>query len=165
MLNRSIIENRGAANFAVVSLVLMTVLAIAGCSQPRSTTEHPVVDAIIKNDVTITNQFLAEGGDPNMLTNRGDPLLFVATGARGGLDVATILLAAGANVNLPNSSGRTPLHNSAGWCNLDIVILLLENGGDTRAVDGQGVNVIDTVCTTPPDRRQLVLNAIFEQGQ
>lgn len=145
---------------------LVSLLAIAGCgSQPRSQEEHPVVDAVIKNDARITNQYLAEGGDPNMVTSRGDPLLFIATGARGGLDVATTLVNAGANVNLPNAGGRTPLHNAAGWCNVDIVNLLLENGADVRAVDGKGTNVIDTVCTAPADRRDIVLNALFSQGQ
>lgn len=145
-----------------LSLIAMVGTTLIACSQPRPQAEHPVFAAVMDNDVTITNQFLAEGGDPNLTNSRGDPLLYVASGARGGTEVAEMLIVGGANVNLANAAGRTPLHNAAGWCNASIVALLMENNADVRAVDGQGTSVIDAVCATPEERRQDVLALLFE---
>lgn len=53
----------------------------------------------------------------------------------GGPDEVSLLVACGANVNLPGEIGYTPLHYAAGWGMLDNVIRLLELGADPHIKD------------------------------
>jgi len=50
---------------------------------------------------------------------------------RGHLDVVKLLLEHGADPNVQDDEGETPLHHAAAWRdNVDIVRLLLEHGAD-----------------------------------
>lgn len=139
------------------------VLGLAGCQQ-RAVSEDPVFDVVRDNDVARVGQYLAEGGDPNRTNTRGETLLYVASGARGGTDVVRTLLLGGADLDLGNSVGRSPLHNASGWCNVETVLVLLDSGADATATDNDGDKPIDVVCVEPVDRRHAVISLLTEAG-
>ncbi|MCB9994350.1 MAG: ankyrin repeat domain-containing protein [Hyphomicrobiaceae bacterium] len=141
-------------------LVLIAAMSVAGCSQTRPQREPPVVTAVVQNDVVTLRQYLAEGGDPNYTTAEGDPLIYLATGARGGLEVTEALVTAGADLSAVNSEGRPALHNAAGWCNVAIVDLLIRSGASLSQTGKNGESLDEVVCARPPDRRQQVLDLI-----
>ncbi|MCB1517913.1 MAG: ankyrin repeat domain-containing protein [Hyphomicrobiaceae bacterium] len=141
-------------------LIVLIIVPVAGCSQTRPQKEPPIVTAVIQNDVTVVRQYLAEGGDPDYVTSEGDPLIYLATGARGGLAVTEALIVAGANLSAVNADGRPPLHNAAGWCNVAIVDMLIRAGASLTQTGKGGESLEDSVCARPPDRRQEVLDMI-----
>ena len=55
------------------------------------------------------------------------------------MDVARVLIEAGADVNKQGEHGRTALHMAAAWGHADTVQLLLENGANPTIVDEAGM--------------------------
>src|SRR5262245_30784549 len=108
---------------------------------PRGTVEtrfQPIHSAARVRDVEGVRRELAAGVDVDALNGRaanGDggntALWFAAQGpAPGGLEIAQLLIQAGAQINRPCEQGRTALHMAAAWGHLEVVQLLLENGAD-----------------------------------
>jgi ankyrin repeat protein len=56
-----------------------------------------------------------------------------------GVDLARLLIAAGADVNKPCEHGRTARHMAAAWGHADVVQLLMENGANPQLVDEEGL--------------------------
>lgn len=140
-------------------VVVFCLVFLAAC-QPEGEDESPVFSVVRSNNVSRLTQYLAEGGNPNLQNEDGDSLLYVASGAKGGYDVARLLLIGGADPNQISREGRTSLHTAAGWCNADIVELLLESGAQTDIVNDEGKRAIEMVCAQPRDRRDPVLSLL-----
>jgi ankyrin repeat protein len=108
---------------------------------------EPIHSAARMRDVEGVRRELAAGVDVNVVNGRavnGDggntALWFAAQGPwPGGMDVARVLIAAGADVNKRCEHGRTALHMAAGWGHADVARLLLENGADPTIVDDEGL--------------------------
>jgi len=144
---------------ALILGLLFAALVLAGC-QPTGGGNDPVFAAVRNNDAIQLGKYLAQGGDPNLKDANGDNLLYVASGARGGLEVVNLLLLAGADLNMTSNQGRTPLHTAAAWCNVDIVAALLNAGARTDIMNNENKNALDVVCARPRDRREKVI-ALF----
>ena len=74
---------------------------------------------------------LAENGDG------GNSAVWFATQGPwpDGLEVARVLVEAGADINLICEHGRTPLHMAAAWGHLDVVQYLVSRGANTAIRD------------------------------
>ena len=57
---------------------------------------------------------------------------------QGSAVVASLLIAAGADINATTSYGWTPLHSAAGWGNVPVVSVLIAAGADVNATTGYG---------------------------
>ncbi len=152
-----------AKRLALILALLLVSLALAGC-QSRGVPDDPVFSVVRNNDANQLGQYLAQGGDPNLRDANGDNLLYVASGARGGLDVVNQLLLAGADIDKTSNKGRTPLHTAAAWCNVDIVAALLNAGARVDIMNDENKNALDVVCARPLDRREQVIALFLKVG-
>ncbi len=150
--------------FLRITAALLFITLVAACQPGSSSSEHPVFTEVRNNDPTGLMRFLAEGGDPNLVNSDGDTLLYVASGARGGLEVVEVLLLAGADTAKLSREKRTPLHTAAAWCNDRIVVALLNAGASFRVQNGEGETPPQVVCAQPYERRDQVLALFFEAG-
>jgi ankyrin repeat protein len=119
-------------------------------SAPWGTVEtrfDPIHSAARMRDVQAIRQELHAGVDVDVVNGRaanGDggntALWFAAQGPRpNGVDVARVLIEAGADVNRRCEHGRTALHMAAAWGHADVAKMLLENGADPTIVDEVGM--------------------------
>ena len=107
----------------------------------------PIHSAARMRDVQTVQQELDAGVDVDVVNGRaanGDggntALWFAAQGpSPNGVDVARVLIDAGADVNKQCEHGRTALHMAAAWGHADVVQLLMKNGANPEIVDEEGM--------------------------
>jgi ankyrin repeat protein len=106
----------------------------------------PIHSAARLRDLQTVRNELDAGVNVDLLNGRarnGDggntPLWFAAQGPRSGLEVARLLINAGAEINARGEHGRTALHIAAAWGHLDVVQLLLAHGADPVIRDDEGL--------------------------
>jgi ankyrin repeat protein len=111
---------------------------------------HPIHSAARMRDVATVVKELQSGVHVDCVCQRlknGDggntALWFAAQGPLvGGVEVAKVLLEAGADVNRQCEHGRTALHMAAAWGHHEVVKLLLEHSADPT--------IRDELNMTPP---------------
>ncbi len=152
--------------FALFGVLGVSLLLLVACQSSGGDDESPIFSVVRNNDANRLGQYLAEGGNPNVMNEDGDTLLYVASGAKGGSEVVRRLLTGGADPDLTSREGRTPLHTAAGWCNEEIVRLLLGAGARTDIENSEGKLAKDVVCSQPLERRERVLAILLSaQGR
>lgn len=108
---------------------------------------HPIHSAARMRDVATVLKELDAGVDVDFVCGRlknGDggntALWFAAQGpCPGGIEVAKVLIDAGAEVNRQCEHGRTALHMAAAWGHLDLVKYLLEKLADPSIRDEENM--------------------------
>ncbi|WP_256012380.1 ankyrin repeat domain-containing protein [Desertivirga xinjiangensis] len=82
----------------------------------------------------VARHLLLKGADVNLPSQNGYSVYPLnSTTAANNNDITKMLLEAGAEVNVAQSSGLTPLHSAAQHGNIEILILLLEAGANIDA--------------------------------
>lgn len=150
------------AGLVKLVMCVMVLLLVTGCQSRRG--NAPIVRSVVLNDVDKVSQYLAEGGDADFTSHNGNPLLYIAAGSKGGVEVAALLIKAGADVNGQSKSGRTILQNASSWCDLAMVSLLLKSGADVNLVGKNGKSALDALCKSPADSREPVLQVLLSAG-
>ena len=102
-----------------------------------------IVAAIRLGNIEAIKQHLADGADVNAkeAKNQITPLHWAAW--RGRKEIAELLIAKGADVNVKNKDGGTPLHNAAWKGHVEIAKLLIVKNADVTAKDVEGQTPLD----------------------
>jgi hypothetical protein len=105
----------------------------------------------------------SNGGGP-------DPALYVTplqlAVARGRVDVATLLLRAGAHPNARDLFGKTALHDAAARRSVQLSELLLAHGADPSATDDAGTSALHIAAANGQDGlRPLVARGASPRAQ
>lgn len=148
------------AKYLATMMCLMGLGLVLSACQSRVPNPDVVRDVAL-NDHQAVARYLSEGGDPNIQSGDGKPLLFIAAGPRGGLEVTKLLVAAGADLNGVSAQGRTVLQNAASWCVADIVAVLLDAGADRNLIGAENKTALDVVCKSPQDMREAVIGLLL----
>ena len=91
----------------------------------------PLSEAASLGYVDLVRYLLAVGAQIHV-EGQGEPTLNCGTNS-GNTEIVRMLLNTGADVNIRNDIGETPLHLAAGKDNLELVQLLVNCGADIRA--------------------------------
>jgi len=100
--------------------------------------EEPLVKAAWQNDLAEVSRLALSGSDVNVIdkaTDMGGLAFAVQNGKR---DMVNVLLSAGANPNLANTRGETPLMYLGDHATTELVGDLLSAGADVNASDQSG---------------------------
>jgi len=95
-----------------------------------------LVDAVRAGNANRVVQLLDSGADPNKGSPYNGPLHEAAR--MGSTEIATILLRAGADVELPGFGGVHPLHSAAMAGQSKVMSILLKSGAKVDSLDNTG---------------------------
>jgi hypothetical protein len=125
--------------FAAFVLLIASPLAAAETPAAKIDTEDAVyrVNLGRADDIAL---LIKQGLPADQLNEEGVPLLALASARKDaeGLVMVKTLMGAGANIDLPDRNGQTPLFYAARRGNLEIVQYLLENGASYYLTDNRG---------------------------
>lgn len=96
----------------------------------------PLLAAITNDAVENASLLLGKGANVNARDRSGRSALWHVSAQRP--DLIEFLVHHGANVNLPDNLGTTPLMRASGACNPEAVRALLSAGADPRIMDNRG---------------------------
>ncbi len=126
---------------AAVAFLIVACVVVVGRDVWVRTMRRRLIHAIRTGDVVGVRRALAFGANPNTKTTRGDidwsgpgeSALMIAE-TLGKPKIVSILVKAGANVKVTNSSRQTPLGYAIERIDVADVALLLDAGADPRAL-------------------------------
>lgn len=121
-----------------IPAALLALLLVAGITGSKR--QQFLVHAAVRGDVAILNGLLAVGADPNSTVTGSSPLYAAVWHHR--LEATAALIAHGANVNVVERSGVTPLITAASNGDDALVRLLLAHGASVN---------VRASCGTPLD--------------
>jgi uncharacterized protein len=129
----------------VASAVL--VLALGVCAGAGAASNPPLVDAVKRQDKTVTRTLLKQRADVNAPDVEGMTALHWAA-HWDDLDTVKLLIRAGAKARVANRYGVTPLHEACTVGNVGMIDALLNAGADPNAVLGEGETPLMTAART-----------------
>lgn len=145
-------------NMKTISTALLSVLILVAAfgSQPVSAVNNTVISrdtnqtpgihtAIISGNTETIKQLIASGADINELEpgSGSTPLMTAALLNR--VEMAKVLLEAGATIDSKNYDGSTALHTAAFFCHTDMVKLLIGKGADKSIRNNAGATALESV--------------------
>ncbi len=132
-------------------LITIAAVVLVGCGP--SVPDISIYDAVSNGNIEAVKQHLAAGTDVNA-KNEDDydtTPLYYATG-EGHKEIAELLIAEGADVNMKDDKGATPLHYAVFFGHKETSELVIANGADVNAkiVSGpkQGLTPLDAANET-----------------
>ena len=122
--------------------MLIAAVVLVGCGP--SVPDISIHQAAEDGNIEAVKQHLAAGTDVN-LKNQDDygltPLQYAV--GLGHKEIAELLIAKGADVNMKDNNGGTPLHFAAGYGHKEASELLIANGADVNAQLDAGNTPLD----------------------
>ena len=100
-------------------------------------------EAIRQDDPQRVKQLLEKGADPDAEGPFG-PVLLTAL-LLGHVTVARLLVEAGADLNISDDNGWTPLHWAAKAGDVELILAMVEGDGDLLALDREGQTPMDVL--------------------
>ncbi|MEX0671772.1 MAG: ankyrin repeat domain-containing protein [Candidatus Babeliales bacterium] len=101
-----------------------------GCTKFTFSSECPLYQAILNNNLRIAKTLLTHGANPNLTDQQGETVLFKLRGEQG--PMAKLLIQHGAKVNAESHTRYTPLFMAVNWKNSSLLNVLLEYGAEVN---------------------------------
>ena len=146
-------KNYQSAKYLLIVAVL-TMIGILGCndsgdspngdSSPAAP-DLSLTDAAVSGNVEAVRQHIAAGTDLDLRNPDGGATALIAAASFGQSETASLLIEAGADLEVKNNEGSTALHTAAFLCREKIVKALLAKGADQKARNNAGSTALDSV--------------------
>ncbi len=106
----------------------------------------PLHEAANRGRTEIVSYLLSKGADPNAQNVSGETPLHMAAN----MEIARLMIKAGANVNAEDNDGRPPLLSilEKKSASIDMIQLLLDSGAKANATDAKGATALH-LCSDP----------------
>ncbi|HVC57130.1 MAG TPA: ankyrin repeat domain-containing protein [Stellaceae bacterium] len=144
---------------AVLALCLLMASARADISLFGSYWDN-VARMAAQNDASAVQRLVAGGNDPNEEDDQGRTGLLVSA-INGNLQIAAILIKAGAHLDVKDRLGNTPLSYAAERDHVELAQLLLDLGA---AVDPQNRNGMTPLMIAASRGETAIVEALLAKG-
>jgi uncharacterized protein len=135
-LGMALVAAAGVNNIAAVKQLLAAGAPIEFTILART----PLIVAVVEQHEEVVQLLLENGANPNVSAGFDwKPLHFAITQNYASTSIIALLLEHGAYVNSRTSLAVTPLHRAAGFCKLEVVNFLLQEGADKTLQDKYGL--------------------------
>jgi ankyrin repeat protein len=122
------------AGFEKLTIVFVVGLVFWSSSAARA---GELTDAVKADDPQRIQALISGGADVNELDRFGTPLHMAV--ARGSVEIARVLIDAGADLEAEGSLGARPLHTAALGNQAAVAALLIERGAEVDTRDSKGM--------------------------
>ena len=126
-------SKREGSSLATIIAIALACALVTSCSVSK----ERAIAAIKAGDIKTVERYLSGEGNADEVGDFRNSLANIAV-INGQNGVLAVLIAKGADLNKPNSTGLTPLHNAAMRDNAEAVRMMLDAG-----VDPKQANVLD----------------------
>jgi len=123
--------------------------------------------AIEGGSIETAKALLEQGADPNLLNDKGQTLLMIASDNEYSADKAILLVEHGASANLAGAGSETALMVAADRYQPETVKALLDHGADPNAVDRNGNTVLMRAAASKfswQEERKPLIHLLLEKG-
>lgn len=147
-----LLRQRGARIFLPLVISIITLVPLCHVLEERgvtTATREPLVEAIVAGNVAGAQEQLAAGATPDDRDRTFHRPLLVWAAMAGQPAVAAALCDAGADVNITDAAGMTPLHMAAFCGRADMARLLLARGANPRAESVGGTIPLESTNRSP----------------
>ena len=159
------------APIAIVALAFVIVVLFTACAQPVVGANASAMDADEMLDEalkTVDRELMAEavaaGANINRVSPNGGQTLLMRAVLHGEKDKVEALLAIGADVNIPERNGYTPIHGAGFQGRDDIVPILIAAGMDPLNVHEDGFIAMRRAWWGDQQRHTDTVRVFLEAG-
>ena len=128
----------------------------ANINKPMPNGLPPIFEAVAKGYTAILSLFIDKGADINSTVLTTQTSLLSIASALGKTSTAQLLLEKGADPNLANNLGITPIFLSIGKQNIEITKLLIAHKADLTIKTKQGITIQDIILPTDKATKKLI---------
>lgn len=142
---------------SILSLCLLLVSLFTSCSQDtnsmkrskaNSTVQVPKVDihtAVLYGNLEAVKQHIAAGTDLNTKEPMSGSTPLISAITFDQLDIAKVLMDAGADLEVQSNDGSTPLHVAAFFCRVEAVQQLVDAKVNQSIKNNYGVTALESI--------------------
>ena len=150
-------------------ICLLISMGCGGSSNSKSVEEKTTIpevsvsDAAVSGDLESLRQHIAAGSDLNAQNPASGATALIAAALFGQTEAASLLIDAGADLELKNNEGSTALITAAFVCREEIVKSLLKSGADLSARNKAGLTALDSVQGSFADAKPIydLIQSVF----
>ncbi len=131
-------KRRSRAKWLQTACLVLALLSSGGCRRKPEPVSGSLHEAVRRGDAVEVHRLIAGGANVSEIDERGHTPLYVVAGPGGGsVEVAEVLIAAGADVNTQcralHGGAETALHRAVESGHGDLLALLIDQGADVNA--------------------------------
>ena len=136
-------------------------------NEPDHSGTYPIHQVYLNNDTSLFPIFIDEFKvNLNAKNDKGNTVLaMIIKDPEPNENLIKYLLSSGADPNIPNCQGRTPLHIAAFNCFHNIIKILLQFGADPNQLDSEGSTpLMEYLCYNDDDDLPELLELFLQKG-
>lgn len=132
----------------IITIILTLILfTLVGCGkQENPVPEVDLYTAVLTDNLEAVRQHIKAGSDINVLESTRKSTLLITAAYFGRLEVAKILIDAGAELNIKNNDGATALHTAVAFSRTEVAKILIDAGADLNIKNNDGSTALHTAA-------------------
>ncbi|HML58035.1 MAG TPA: ankyrin repeat domain-containing protein [Ferruginibacter sp.] len=127
------------------TIIMLAFLSISSCAQKKQAPKIDIHTAVLNGEIQTVKQHIAAKSDLNVKENSSGSTPLISAALFGKVEIAKLLIDAGALLNVQNNEGSTALITASFFCHPEIVKMLIAKNADKTIKNNYGSTAYDAV--------------------